>query len=250
MQRTKFKKEYHYVYIITNLITNRQYVGDHTTKRLNDGYLGSGRKLYCSFKRYGRENFTKEILDFFPTRKEAFNAQRKYIKKYNTVWPNGYNLNDSGGIYVNDGHHSKLSKRRISKTAKNYAKTNEGEKRYKEQGEWYKNWIYTTEGKRVQQIINRKRKIWYETNEGILYKQKLSLRQKGENNVMKRSEVKEKNRQFHIGRKQSGESNQKRSKTLLAYYQTDEGKEFMKNRNKSRIGTHYKLKIKNHGKRD
>jgi len=78
----------HFVYITTNLINGKQYVGDHSTNDLNDGYLGSGRPyLQRALRQYGKQNFKKEILEVFPSKKEAFNAQEKYIKNIILYFP-------------------------------------------------------------------------------------------------------------------------------------------------------------------
>ena len=110
----------HFVYITTNLIDGKQYVGDHSTNDLNDGYLGSGRPyLQRALRQYGKQNFKKEILEVFPSKKEAFNAQEKYIQKYNTLFPNGYNISPTGGLGVRGCFsHSELSKARISQSSK------------------------------------------------------------------------------------------------------------------------------------
>ena len=110
----------HFVYITTNLIDGKQYIGDHSTNDLNDGYLGSGRPyLQRALRQYGKQNFKKEILEVFPSKKEAFNAQEKYIQKYNTLFPNGYNLSPTGGLGVRGCFsHSELSKARISQSSK------------------------------------------------------------------------------------------------------------------------------------
>jgi len=98
MSRPKnFFKKYHYVYIITNNINGKQYIGDHTTDNLEDNYMGSGKLLHEAYKKHGKNNFSKKILENFDSRYEAFKAQKKYIKKYDTLYPNGYNLHKSGG---------------------------------------------------------------------------------------------------------------------------------------------------------
>jgi group I intron endonuclease len=103
----------HFVYITTNLINGKQYVGDHSTNNLEkDKYLGSGKTtLKFAIKKYGKINFKREILEFFPTRKEAFDAQEKYIIKYNTLTPNGYNISPKGGSQCSGGVSEETKKR-------------------------------------------------------------------------------------------------------------------------------------------
>lgn len=115
---TKNISKYHYVYITVNLKNGKKYIGDHSTYNLNDGYLGSGRPLFeRAKKKYGVENFKKEILEFFDSKEEAFKAQEKYIKKYNTLTPNGYNISPTGGHYLN-GSMSESTKRKIGEANK------------------------------------------------------------------------------------------------------------------------------------
>jgi|GEM_PF-1725876 hypothetical protein len=91
---------YHFVYITTNLITGKQYIGDHSSLVIDDNYLGSGDYLKLSIKKHGRKNFKREILEFFPEKIKAFEAQSRYIQKYNTLYPNGYNISPLGGHNV------------------------------------------------------------------------------------------------------------------------------------------------------
>lgn len=60
--------KYHYIYKTTCSITDKYYVGMHSTNNLNDTYLGSGRRLWLSINKHGRENHTKEIIEFLDSR--------------------------------------------------------------------------------------------------------------------------------------------------------------------------------------
>lgn len=51
------------IYCTTNLISGKKYIGQSTSTRKDfDSYKGSGTAFYKALKRYGRENFIKEIL--------------------------------------------------------------------------------------------------------------------------------------------------------------------------------------------
>jgi hypothetical protein len=54
------------VYLITNLINGKQYVGDHSSNKENDNYLGEGTYLHRSIKKYGKEKFKKQISNYMP----------------------------------------------------------------------------------------------------------------------------------------------------------------------------------------
>lgn len=113
-------KKFNFVYITTNLINRKQYVGDHTTNNLEkDNYLGSGTYFKNAVKKYGRQHFVKQILEQFETKEKAFIAQEKYIQQYNTLFPNGYNMSPTGGLNVKDfSKHSEKSKIKMAAVQK------------------------------------------------------------------------------------------------------------------------------------
>jgi len=128
-------KQFNYVYISTNLVTGKQYVGDHSTDDLGDGYVGSGVRFNASVNKHGKENFKKEILEWFDTKQDAFDAQEKWINEYNTLYPNGYNLSPKGGHNVggcfSDETLEKLRKgSQYVKTPEHIKKISDGVKRY------------------------------------------------------------------------------------------------------------------------
>jgi len=112
------EKKYIFIYLTTNLLTKKQYIGDHRCDNLEkDNYLGSGKILLKAIKKYKRENFKREILEFFSTKKEAFESQGTYIDEYNTLIPNGYNISPKGGLGVR-GCHSEKTKQTLSELRK------------------------------------------------------------------------------------------------------------------------------------
>jgi hypothetical protein len=97
----------HYIYITTNLINNKKYLGQRKSQNTNinkDYYLGSGTMLLLAIKKYGKNNFSKEIIFTCDNRKEIDLAEIKYIKEYNCLnnkdyW---YNLSPGGQNWRKD----------------------------------------------------------------------------------------------------------------------------------------------------
>ena len=86
----------YYVYITTNKINGKQYIGQHKG-RPDDNYLGSGTTILKAINKYGKENFTKSILCFCETREEADTKEREYIQLYNAVNDDNFYNNAEGG---------------------------------------------------------------------------------------------------------------------------------------------------------
>ena len=92
------KQKYHYFYKITNNINNKFYYGIHSTNNLNDGYMGSGKRLHYAYKKYDIENFTKEILKFFNSRKEASDYEAEVVTETLVKKDDCYNVALGGEI--------------------------------------------------------------------------------------------------------------------------------------------------------
>lgn len=73
------EKHIHYLYKTTCLVTNRYYIGMHSTCNLDDGYMGSGKRLRYSIRKYGVDNHVREILEFFESRELLIEAEIKSI---------------------------------------------------------------------------------------------------------------------------------------------------------------------------
>jgi len=89
--------KYHYVYKITNIINNKIYVGIHYGE-LNDLYYGSGKSIIKAVKKYGRENFTKEILVIGEDREYVADIESKIVTKEFINRKDTYNIVVGGGM--------------------------------------------------------------------------------------------------------------------------------------------------------
>ncbi len=76
---TNEKHKYHYLYKITNIITNKYYIGMHTTNNLGDDYFGSGKILKRSVAKYGREAHKKRIIQKVDSRQELITLEKQTI---------------------------------------------------------------------------------------------------------------------------------------------------------------------------
>lgn len=98
--------KYYFTYKTTNLINGKVYYGKHETKELNDGYLGSGLYLSRAIKKYGRENFSREILSFYHNRENMIAAEKELVTEEVILSKQTYNIALGGqggnlGVIVN-----------------------------------------------------------------------------------------------------------------------------------------------------
>lgn len=117
--------EFNYVYLIRNNINKKFYIGKHSTNDLDDGYLGSGRVIKQAIKKYGRENFSKQILCFCDTAEDALLVEEFLVTPYLISRDDCYNANIGGkGGSIKGKKRSEETKKRISNSLKGnqYAK--------------------------------------------------------------------------------------------------------------------------------
>jgi group I intron endonuclease len=127
------------VYCHTNRITKKVYIGITKLKPERRWSNGKGYKESVCFNnainKYGWENFIHEILFTNLTVYEAEKKERYLIKQWNTLSPNGYNLQSGGSVnrtfssetilkmrasqsgkVLTEEHRKKISKSNIGKT--------------------------------------------------------------------------------------------------------------------------------------
>ena len=126
------------IYKITNIENNKIYVGQAVSHILNHkryrpyGHIGrfkchiseafskkpnQSQYLNNAIRKYGVENFEVELVEFCEC-KDADDRERHYISHYNSLFPNGYNLNSGGLVF----EHTDESKKRVSIGVQKYYK--------------------------------------------------------------------------------------------------------------------------------
>lgn len=104
-------KTIHYIYKTTCNVTGRYYIGMHSTNNLEDGYMGSGRRLRASIRKHGEDSHTKEILSFYDNRELLVEAEIKAITPEMIGDNNCMNLMGGGdGGYISEEHYKITSK--------------------------------------------------------------------------------------------------------------------------------------------
>ena len=90
-------KIYFYLYEVTNLVNGKNYIGQHITDDLDDGYLGSGKALRAAIKKYGRDSFKKDILVFASGATSLNFLEKCMVPLWWAELPTNYNLVEGGG---------------------------------------------------------------------------------------------------------------------------------------------------------
>lgn len=152
------------IYKITNFINDKKYIGQHIFKKeCSRQYMGKGLGIREAYKKYGKENFVKEIIEIVEdnTNDRAIVSEREkyWIKELNTMEPNGYNRHPGGigGCTKESGQkgadtrkergyrHSEETKKKISKSHTGSKFTEEHKQHLSDNHHLKKKWIFVYE---------------------------------------------------------------------------------------------------------
>lgn len=76
---------YGYVYLTENLLTGMCYIGKRAKPKQQISYLGSGTHLNLAIKKYGKDNFVCQPIQWCETKEELCDAERYWISKCNAM---------------------------------------------------------------------------------------------------------------------------------------------------------------------
>lgn len=125
------EEKYGYVYKITNCINGKIYVGIHKFQgsELDTRYWAGGILINNAFKKYGKINFHREIIEWCHSKEELNIKEEYWIKELNTRnLEIGYNL--AAGGFHNGGNQqghktTQETRQKISLANKGYKRSNE-----------------------------------------------------------------------------------------------------------------------------
>jgi hypothetical protein len=172
--------KYHYIYKTTCKINGKFYIGMHSTSNLEDGYIGSGKRLWNSIRKHGKENHEFKILEFFPDRSSLKNREREIVNEEMLQDPMCMNLQiGGGGGFSSDGHRKKAQSLGGSSTFKLLC--NRHREKLQSDPEYKKRY-----GQKISESILGERNGFYGKNHSEETKKQIgiksSLNQKGQKN--------------------------------------------------------------------
>lgn len=224
---------YGYVYLITNKINGKKYVGMRSSAVFDEQYWGSGKQILQAIAKYGKENFTREILHWCETPEQLVEYEiRELVERNADKSSEYYNMMvTKTPIMIGDQnpffgkHHTEQTKKIISdknkgreispaelEIRKNFWKSDNGIKLIEKMKQDRTNVnlsqdhrdkiIQTTNSVEYKQLISSIKKEYYESDKGHQLRKHLSKmasnRFKG---VPKSQEQKEKMSQSAKGKK-------------------------------------------------
>ena len=86
------------IYLITNKVTGKQYVGQ-TTRSVKNRWKEHCESKTCignAIKKYGKKSFSKKVIEQCKSLNKLDKKEVHWIKELNTIAPNGYNLTEGG----------------------------------------------------------------------------------------------------------------------------------------------------------
>lgn len=92
------------IYKITNNLNGKIYIGKHQTFDVNDGYMGSGKLIRRAIRKYGIDNFSKELLFIYETEQEMNDKEAEIVTEEFIAENDTYNLcsgGQGGFSYIN-----------------------------------------------------------------------------------------------------------------------------------------------------
>lgn len=80
------------IYQVTHNPTGKVYIGCHQTDDLNDDYMGSGIHITRAIRKFGKDQFSKQILHVFNTPEEMYSKEAELVNEEFVLRDDTYNV--------------------------------------------------------------------------------------------------------------------------------------------------------------
>jgi hypothetical protein len=100
------------VYKTVNLQKGEYYIGVHITDDIDDGYLGSGKRLNYAINKHGKESFKREIIAVFDNPIDMFRLEAELVNEETLKDPlcinlkvgghGGWKMRDPAALYTSE----------------------------------------------------------------------------------------------------------------------------------------------------
>ncbi len=145
------KQDIMVIYLVENKINGKKYIGKDTANRSN--YLGSGTYIKQAIQKYGKENFTKTILEYCNDKTHLAKREEYWLNKFNAE-SNPEFYNKTNKAFGNSGQNEE-GKLKISIARKGWQPTEEIKRKMSENrkghsmytDKWRQNISNATKGK-------------------------------------------------------------------------------------------------------
>lgn len=168
---------FYYLYEIRNNINGKIYIGVHKTKNLNDDYMGSGKIIRDAITKYGINNFTKIIIEYFNNEIDMYNREKEIVTDEFLLREDVYNIRRGG-----TGGFDFINKNELNRASEHGTKgaiaTNN-----KRKTDLEKDKLFKERSGNIFKKLHQEGKIKYDTFTGKkhsdLSKEKMSMAKKG-----------------------------------------------------------------------
>nr|CAI3971108.1 homing endonuclease [Ochrobactrum phage ORM_20] len=202
---------YGFIYLTTNKVNGRKYVGRKKGDPSKTDYLGSGKALKSAIQKYGKDNFERVTLEFTLDREDHEAKEEKWLKILNASDdPSYYNL-----IPFSHGGHLPGMTKGQKRSLETKAKMSESLKERWKNPEYREAMSLKSLGRPRSEETKRKIK---ESKASISEETRLKISEAAKKRPPRSSEIQEKISKSNTGKKRSEETKRRMSEARKEFW--------------------------------
>lgn len=76
---------YGYIYVVTNLVNGKFYIGQHKLDKFDDSYYGSGKAIIQAVNKYGKDSFSTEVIEWCENKSTLDEREKFWISEMKNI---------------------------------------------------------------------------------------------------------------------------------------------------------------------